>query len=140
MSPSGTTPVFAIDALNQGTALCAAEVGGINTQCPANVPINSAGEPLFVTGNPGAVTDSALLAAAQAGTIADDTAFTPGTSSVILIGCPNGVSNVTANYAGALQCTPDRMVFTNTGKWGGVALGAATAWGTAPSGMCPAGT
>lgn len=52
MSPSGSTTAFAIDGSNQGTSLCAAA----STECPASVPINTAGAPLFVTGNAGLVT------------------------------------------------------------------------------------
>lgn len=51
MSPSGATTAFAIDAANQGTALCAAA----STECPATVPINTAGAPLFTSGAPGLV-------------------------------------------------------------------------------------
>jgi hypothetical protein len=52
MSPSGSTTLFAIDAANQGTSLCAASV----TECAASVPINTAGAPLFTSTTPGLVT------------------------------------------------------------------------------------
>lgn len=52
ISPSGATTLFAIDAANQGTALCAA----VSTECGATVPINAAGAPLFTSGAPGLVT------------------------------------------------------------------------------------
>lgn len=52
ISPSGATTLFAIDAANQGTALCAAA----STECGATVPINAAGAPLFTSGAPGLVT------------------------------------------------------------------------------------
>jgi hypothetical protein len=51
MSPSGSTTLFAIDAANQGTSLCAASV----TECAASVPINTAGAPLFTSAVPGQV-------------------------------------------------------------------------------------
>lgn len=48
MSPSGATTAFAIDAANQGTALCAAA----STECGATVLINTAGAPLGVAATP----------------------------------------------------------------------------------------
>jgi len=45
------THIFAIDAGNQGTSLCAAA----STECPASVPVNTAGSPLFTNGNAGFV-------------------------------------------------------------------------------------
>lgn len=54
MSPSGAITLFAVDAANQGTALCAAA----STECAASVPINTAGAPLFVTANPGVVSQA----------------------------------------------------------------------------------
>lgn len=50
---SGTT-IFAIDAANQGTSLCAASV----TECEAHVAINTAGAPIGVSGTPFFVTGS----------------------------------------------------------------------------------
>lgn len=51
MSPSGATTLFAVDAANQGTSLCAAA----STECGASVPINTAGSPLFTASVPGVV-------------------------------------------------------------------------------------
>lgn len=44
--------IFSVDAANQGTSLCAATA----VECSTTVPINTAGAPLFVTGNAGLVT------------------------------------------------------------------------------------
>lgn len=48
MSPSGATTAFAIDAANQGTALCAAA----STECPASILVNTAGAPIGVAAVP----------------------------------------------------------------------------------------
>src|SRR6185312_17127259 len=45
------THIFAIDAGNQGTSLCAAA----STECPASVPVDTTGAPLFKSGNAGFV-------------------------------------------------------------------------------------
>lgn len=54
ITQGGTTTILAIDASNQGTALCAAA----NTECPSHVPINTAGAPMFTTAVPGVVSPS----------------------------------------------------------------------------------
>lgn len=51
ISPSGATTLFAVDAANQGTSLCAAA----STECAASVPINTAGTPLFTAALPAQV-------------------------------------------------------------------------------------
>lgn len=48
------THIFAIDATNQGTALCA----GAQVECPASVPVNTAGAPIFTAAVPGVVSQA----------------------------------------------------------------------------------
>lgn len=87
MSPSGTTTLFAIDAANQGTSACAAA----STECGATVPINTAGAPLFVTANPGVVSQA---------TAANLNATVVGTGTFAVQAAQSTAANLNATVVG----------------------------------------
>lgn len=106
MSPSGSTTAFAIDAANQGTSLCAAA----STECPASVPINTAGAPMFVTGNAGLVNGTGgTFPVTQAASSVASGAYLSGAfaSGAISSGADvtEGTTAETTVYAGSGGCT-----------------------------------
>lgn len=93
MSPSGSTTAFAIDAANQGTALCAAA----STECSAHVLINTAGAPVGISGSPlfvqvaaGAAAIGTVRTLGNAGGIFDGATAAAVPANVIYTGINNG--------------------------------------------------
>jgi hypothetical protein len=127
MSPSGTTPVFSIDAASQGTSLCAANVGGFNTQCPAQVPINPAGVPLFVAANPGAVSIPAGCAGATQTNTLTKSINNSGSATNLLLVAGAGAELV-------------HICGINIGPVGSTSINVALVEGTTTTNPCDTGT
>lgn len=66
--------------------------------------------------------------------LTDEGTFTPGTTSFTVVGGLFGtqIASLTSGQAGAVQLTSDRMMYTNVGKWAGIALGSPSNYGTSP--------
>ena len=64
----------------------------------------------------------------------DNAAFTAGTTTFNPIGGAVGASALTSGHMGAVAMDTGRNLFVNATEWAGSALGAPTAWGSAPSG------
>lgn len=119
MSPSGPTTAFAVDAANQGTLLCAAA----STECPASVPINTAGAPMFVTGTPGLVTGAGGTFPVT-GTITAVTAITnalpAGTNLMGKVGIDQTTPGTTNAVAATLSAETTKVIGTvnqGTSPW-----------------------
>jgi hypothetical protein len=105
MSPSGGTTLFAVDAANQGTSLCAAA----STECAASVPINTAGTPLFTASLPAQVSlantganGTALKVDGSA--VTQPVSVTAGTAVIGSLSAPNNDRQATATCTTVAVC------------------------------------
>jgi hypothetical protein len=107
-----------------GTAPTGTEVMGVN----ANVlqPVDGSG---YVE-----VNCKTGCSSSGGSSIADEAAFTQGTTSFTAIGgiYSTSITNLTTGQAGAVQLTNDRNMFVNFNKLAGTALGAPSNYGTSP--------
>src|SRR6185312_3564049 len=92
------THIFAIDAGNQGTSLCAAA----STECPASVPVNTAGAPLFINTNAGFVQFPSAQGVTQSGTWTVQPGNTANTTPWLFT-VNQGGNSATVSAGGALK-------------------------------------
>lgn len=137
-------PVSTSETAAQGTPGSTAPskglfVGGVyNSSAPS--PSSGQYEPLQLDASGRVIVSCGSGCGGSGGTsLADEGTFTQGTTSFTPLGgfYNSSPSNLTSGQGGTVQLTIDRMFYVNIGKWGGTALGAPTAWGSAPSGNVP---
>lgn len=124
MNPGGTTTAFAIDAGNQGSALCAAA----STECPAAVPINTAGAPFFTSAAPGLVSlsqggNTALVKAGNTAAGADLAVVVADPNVVNALSTTNSTlntisTNITNGYGSTGFVVPGTAVYMGINSGG----------------------
>jgi hypothetical protein len=107
----GTTTMFSFDTATGGTSVCT------TAECPASVPINTAGAPMFVTGTPGLVTGvggTFPVTQATAGNL-NATVVGTGTFATQLTGATNNINNISGTISlptGAATGIADKGTWT----------------------------
>lgn len=131
---SGDCLQWTSSGVTDAGAPCGSGGGGSLSVTDGTTTIGGVTQIAFPAGSVSGTTPSAIVNVSGGGGVADNSAFTYGTSDMTAIGgvYNSSITPITSGSQGALALTADRNAFVNVNRWVGTQLGAPSNYGTSP--------